>query len=331
MVYCRGLQQDFDDWASLAGPEWGWDATCETYDRIETHHHADGRVTGSGPLQITDVRQRIHPVNRHYFAALEQQQLPQTDDMNGPQPEGGGIYRLNTYKGRRWSAVQAHLKPALRRSNVTLRTSAEVERILFEDGRATGVAYRRNGQRVEVQAGQVILSAGAVHSPQILQLSGLGPGQLLRDLGISLRLANDNIGGNLQDHLGINYYFRATEPTLNNQLAPWRGKALAGVQYMQARRGPLALSVNQCGGFFRSGAIEGQVDQQLYFNPVTYTTTKAGTRNVINPDSFPGALSLACSPPGPAAVGGSISALPIRAPRRGLRPTPWRRRMTKRR
>jgi len=288
MVYCRGLQQDFDDWASLAGPEWGWEAACETYDRIETHHHADGRVAGSGPLQITDVRQRIHPVNRHYFTALEQQQLPQTDDMNGPQPEGGGIYRLNTYKGRRWSAAQAHLKPALRRSNVTLRTGAEVERILFDESRATGVAYRRNGQRVEVKAGQVILSAGAVHSPQILQLSGLGPGQVLRDLGISLRLANDNIGGNLQDHLGINYYFRATEPTLNNQLAPWWGKALAGLQYVLARRGPLALSVNQCGGFFRSGAIEGQVDQQLYFNPVTYTTTKAGTRNVINPDPFPG-------------------------------------------
>lgn len=292
MVYCRGLQQDFDDWAALAGPEWGWETAQATYDQIETHHHSDGRTTGGGPLHISDTRDQIHPVNRHYFDALEQQQLPRTDDMNGPRPEGGGAYRLNIKNGRRWSAAEAHLKPALRRRNVTLRANAEVQRIDFTGQRASGVTYRQGGRVVTVEAGQIILSAGAVHSPQILQLSGLGPGQLLQKHGISPRYANDNIGGNLQDHLGINYYFRATERTLNNDLAPWWGKAWAGVRYLLARRGPLSLSVNQCGGFFRSGHVPegeaGQVDQQLYFNPVTYTTTQTGTRNVIHPDPFPG-------------------------------------------
>ncbi|MCG7573748.1 GMC family oxidoreductase N-terminal domain-containing protein [Phaeobacter sp. CNT1-3] len=289
MVYCRGLKQDFDDWADRAGPDWGWDAVRAVYERTETHHHADGTVTGAGPLHITATGKRIHKVNRHFFAALEQQQLPRTEDMNGPRPEGGSAYPVNIKSGRRWAAAQAYLKPALRRHNVVLRADAQVQRITFDGKRATGVIYQRRGQEVQVEAGQVILSAGAVHSPQILQLSGLGPADLLQEHGIEVLHANDNIGGNLQDHLGINYYFRATERTLNSDLGPWWGKAWAGLCYVLARRGPLALSVNQAGGFFRSGdAPDGGVDQQLYFNPVTYTTTQSGTRNVIHPDPFPG-------------------------------------------
>lgn len=287
MVYCRGLPQDFDAWAQAGATGWNWEAVHQVYERIETRHLADGTAEGDGPLHISDVQDQIHKVNRHYFDALDQLQLPRTDDMNGAAPEGGGVYRLNTFKGRRWSAVRAHLRPALKRRNVVLRCDTQVLRILFEGPRATGVELRHNGRVSRVKAGQVILSAGAVHSPQILQLSGIGPAALLRGHGITPMVANDNVGGNLQDHLGINYYFRATEKTLNNVLSPWHGKLWAGLQYMLARRGPLALSVNQCGGFFRSRS-NGPVDQQLYFNPVTYTTTQQGTRNVIHPDPFPG-------------------------------------------
>jgi choline dehydrogenase len=127
-----------------------------------------------------------------------------------------------------------------------------------------------------------------VSSPRLLQLSGIGPAMLLKSQGITPLLDAPQVGGNLQDHLGINYYFRATEPTLNNALRPFLGKVRAALHYALARRGPLALSVNQCGGFLRSTPDHPHLDQQLYFNPVTYTTSPSGKRTVIQPDPFPG-------------------------------------------
>lgn len=186
-------------------------------------------------------------------------------------------------------SARAFLTPALKRPNVTLMTHAFVERIVFEGRRATAVQFRHKGRQMTLNADrEIILSAGAVTSPRILQLSGIGPADLLKDLGITPVLAAPHVGGNLQDHLGINYYFRATEPTLNNMLAPFHGKVRAALQYAFTRRGPLALSVNQCGGYFRSSPELARPDQQLYFNPVTYTTSPNGRRSVIKPDPFAG-------------------------------------------
>lgn len=288
MVYCRGLAQDFDDWAGAGATGWGWDTVRATFEAIETQVAPDGSSTGQGPVHVSDVREQIHPLNRHYFAALGECQLPITEDINADGAEGGGVYRLNTRNGRRWSSAQAFLKPALRRQNLVLRTRADVERVVLKEGRATGVRIRWKGGTQEIRAGEVILSAGALHSPLILQRSGIGPGQVLAENAIETVVDNCNVGGNLQDHLGVNYYFKCAEPSLNSVLSPWYGKLWAGLQYLLTRRGPLALSVNQCGGFFRSTPDLTAPDQQLYFNPVTYTTTKVGTRTVINPDPFPG-------------------------------------------
>lgn len=137
----------------------------------------------------------------------------------------------------------------------------------------------------------MILSAGAVNSPQLLQLSGIGPAALLQEHGIPVVLANDNVGGNLQDHLAVTWYYKSTERTMNNELSPWWGKAIAGMQYLLARRGPLALSVNQCGGFVRSSAAVTRPDLQLYLTPLTYvTTSEPGKRQIVNPDPWPGFL-----------------------------------------
>lgn len=288
MVYCRGLARDFDDWEASGATGWGWKTVRSIFERIETRNLANGSSEGSGPLHVSDVRHMIHRANRHYFDALRQLQLPMTDDINEDGAEGGTIYRINTKNGRRWSSAKAHLAPALKRANLTLWTDSTVLGLSFDGPKVTGVTLKRHGKTQNLAASLVIMSAGAVHTPQLLQLSGIGPGRLLQDLGIPVVQANENVGGNLQDHLGINYYFKATEPTLNNQLSPWYGKLWAGLQYVLARRGPLALSVNQCGGFFRSRDGLSAPDQQLYFNPVTYTKTKSGTRNVIHPDPFPG-------------------------------------------
>lgn len=289
MVYCRGLPVDFDGWAQRGNVGWGWADVLPYFQRSERRVDAQGHAAQGGPLYVSDVSAQLHPLRRHFFAAAEEVGLPYSDDFNGLSPEGVGVYQINTYKGIRCSAADAFLRPALQRRNVHLMTQALVHRVLFEGRRAVGVEFERDGQVQTVRARrEVILSAGAVNSPQLLQLSGVGPADLLQRHGIALVLDNPAVGGQLQDHLGINYYYKATEPTLNNLLYPLHGKLWAGLRYVLTRKGPLSVSVNQSGGFVRSQALSPSADTQLYFNPVTYSTAPEGKRPLMNPDPFAG-------------------------------------------
>lgn len=286
MVYCRGLPNDFDDWHAAGATGWNWCEVRRHYDAIETNVAADGTKTGNGPIHIQDTSKQIHPSNRHFFAAMKEVNLPLSDNCNGPEPEGATTYRINTKNGRRCSSATGFLKPALRRKNLKLRMNTAVRRVIIKDGRAIGVEIA-NGDILYARA-EVILSAGSVASPQILQLSGIGPGEILQRYGIPVLIDNPNVGGGLQDHLGVNYYFAATEPTLNNVLRPWHGKLRVGLQYLLTRKGPLSLSINQCGGFFRSTPEQGHPNIQLYFNPVSYKMQTVGKRTTIHPDPFAG-------------------------------------------
>lgn len=289
MVYARGLPGDFDDWEAAGATGWGWDQVEQVFERLETQVAPDGTESGTGPVHVQDVSDQIHPANRHFFAATAELGLPITQNLNGPDPEGAAVYRINTHRGRRDSSARAFLAKARNRSNLRIVTHAHVDRILFEGTRAVSVRYLRHGRVETVRAGrEIIVSAGAVASPLILQRSGLGPVALLKAAGIAPLADLAQVGENLQDHIAVSYFFRATEPTLNNELAPLWGKIRAALRYAWARRGPLSLSVNQCGGYFRSDPALDRPDQQLYFNPVTYTTAKEGKRVVINPDPFPG-------------------------------------------
>jgi len=290
MVYCRGLPGDFDDWAAAGNPGWGWSDVAPVYDSIERRVDADGApAAGGGPLFVSDVRRQLHPMTRHFFTAARQAGLPFTEDFNGPAPEGVGRYQINTRRGMRWSAADAFLRPALRRGRVTLATGALAERILFDGRKAVGVSYRQGGERHAARArAAVVLSAGAIQSPQLLQLSGIGPGALLQRHGITPVLVQEQVGANLQDHLAMSYYYQATEPTLNNVLSSHWGKLRMGLQYATTLGGPLSISVNQCGGFVRSHADATQPDMQLYCNPITYTLAASKTGTQIVPDRFAG-------------------------------------------
>ncbi|PPA04531.1 choline dehydrogenase, partial [Pseudomonas sp. MWU12-2312b] len=289
MVYCRGLPVDFDAWAQKGNAGWGWADVLPYFQRSECRVDAQGRAGQGGPLYVSDVSVQLHPLRRHFFAAAEEAGLPYSADFNGNSPEGVGVYQINTYKGMRCSAADAFLRPALQRRNVQLVTHALAHRVVFSGRRATGVEYEHNGQICVAKARrEVILSAGAVNSPQLLQLSGVGPGELLQRHGIPVVLDNEAVGGQLQDHLGINYYYKATEPTLNNLLYPLHGKLWAGLRYVLTRKGPLSVSVNQSGGFVRSLPSNTAPDMQLYFNPVTYSTAPEGKRPLMNPDPFAG-------------------------------------------
>jgi len=289
MVYCRGLPGDFDDWRDQGNPGWGWSDVEPVYRRTERRVDSTGRAAPGGPLFVSDVTRELHPLRRHYFSAAREIGLPVTDDFNGPQPEGVGLYQITTRNGMRWSAADAFLRPALRRSNLQLESHALVHRVLFEGRRAVGVVFARGGQLFTARARrEVILSAGAVNSPQLLQLSGVGPGELLQRHGIPVVVDQPAVGGRLQDHIAVSYFYRATEPTLNNQLYPLHGKVAAALRYVLTRRGPLSVGVNQCGGFVRTAAHLQHADQQLYFNPVTYSMAPAGKRPLMNPDPFAG-------------------------------------------
>ncbi len=289
MVYCRGLPNDFDDWARLGNAGWSWDDVRPVYEKFERRVDAKGAAPQGGALYVSDVRGRLHSMERHFFAAAQQAGLPFTEDFNGPDPEGVGRYHINTRHGMRWSAADAFLRPALKRSTVRLETGAMVQRILLEGRKAVGLSYRVDGVPTTARARRaVVLSAGAIQSPQLLQLSGIGPGEILQRHGIPVLLAQNQVGANLQDHLAMSYYYKATEPTLNNVLGSSWGKLRAGLQYVSTLRGPLSISVNQCGGFVRSYAGAAQPDTQLYCNPVTYTLAESKNGTQIVPDQFAG-------------------------------------------
>lgn len=290
MVWIRGAREDFDDWRAAGNPGWGYDDLLPAFKALEDNEAGADAWRGSGgPLHISDTTDAVHPLTKRYLTAGQQAGLPLNPDFNGAAQEGVGIYQISTKNGRRMSAARAFLRPAMKRANVRVETNALASRVLFEGKRAVGVEYLQNGQTRTARAGrEIILSAGSINSPQLMQLSGVGPAALLEGLGIPVVHANENVGANLQDHVGINYTFKGKLPTLNQILRPWWGKLLVGMQYILTRSGPLSLSMNHGGGFFRTDPAFSRPNMQLYFQAFSTLIPKNGERPILTPDPWPG-------------------------------------------
>ena len=290
MVWIRGAREDYDGWRDAGNPGWGYDDLLPAFKAIEDNQAGANTWRGKGgPVHVTDMSPAVHPLTHRYIEAGRQAGLPFNPDFNGESQEGVGIYQISTRGGRRMSAARAFLRPAMKRGNVRVETGAFVTRILFEGRRAVGVEYEQNGKSKRARAGrEVILSGGSVNSPQLLQLSGVGPGPLLQSLGIPVVHANANVGANLQDHVGINYTFKARVPTLNSVLRPWWGKALVGMRYLMTGTGPLSLSINNGGGFFRTDPTRDRPNMQLYFQAFSTVIPRVGERPLLTPDPWPG-------------------------------------------
>lgn len=289
MVYTRGLAADFDDWAAAGNPGWGWQHVAPVFDAMETHYDADGGTRGQGPLAVSHREAECHPLRHHFFQAGIEAGLPRRADLCSRGGEGVFAYPVTTRAGFRCSSADAFLHPARGRKNLVIRRATLVERILFADGRASAVVIANGGGRTVIAADrEVILAAGAVGSPVLLQRSGIGPVEVLARLGTGVVHVNPAVGRNLQDHIGINYFYRANQPTLNAVLGTWRGRIWAGLRYALGRSGPLSLSVNQIGGMARSRADLPQPDVQLYFNPLSYSVETKGKRVLTRPDPWPG-------------------------------------------
>mgnify|MGYP001177782775 CR=1 FL=1 len=292
MVYVRGHPRDFDDWAAAGATGWGWKDVAPVFRRMEAWSGgADEWRGGDGPLFVEDIADQVHPLCSTYLEGARQAGLTVTEDYNGAEMEGAAIYQITVKGGRRASAARCYLRPALKRKNLVLRLRAHVTGLEIEGGRVTGLRYRWRGEDRRVAARrEVILSAGAVNSPQLLQLSGIGAPEALKALGVAPRHALPAVGRHLQDHVGVDFHFVSRKPTLNQVLRPWTGRMMVGLQYLLTRRGPLALSINQAGGFVRITQAAKAPEIQLYFSPVSYTRAPKGVRPMMSPDPFPGFL-----------------------------------------
>jgi len=304
MVWSRGQAEDFDGWAAAGNPGWSGADVLAAYRRMEDHALGASDWHGAGgPVHISDIAGECHPLTALFVRAGLEAGLRPNPDLNGATTEGVGHYQITTRNGRRVSAATAYLKPALKTGRVRLVTGALAERILFEGHRAVGIRYRRGGRVHEARAGGgVILTAGAFNSPQLLQLSGIGPADLLARHGIAPRVESPAVGRHLQDHLCYDHVYRARRPSLNDDLLPLIGQIRAGLAYLFGRRGPLSLSVNQGGGFFRTRADLDRPDMQLYFSPLSYERALPGVRALMKPDPFSG-FSTSVSPCRPTSRG----------------------------
>lgn len=292
MVYIRGQHQDYDSWEALGNSGWGWESVGPIFRQMENNASGADEYRGAGgPLSVCDISESVHPTCHDFIAACETEGLARNPDFNGKTQEGAGLYQITTRKGVRASAASAFLRPAMNRPNLRVVMHAHTTGILFEGSKAVGVKYRLGDRELAARATrEVILSAGAVNSPQLLQLSGIGPADLCAAHGIPVLNALPAVGENLQDHLCIDHVYRANRPTLNSVLRPWWGRARVGLRYLATRTGPLSLSVNQAGGFCRSDPGRGRPNLQLYFSPLSYTRAVPGRRQLMLPDQEPGFL-----------------------------------------
>jgi choline dehydrogenase len=253
LIYIRGQREDYEHWRALGNAGWGYADVLPYFIRSERNQRGAGEYHGAdGPLGVSDIG-ATHELIEAFIAAAGQCGVPRNDDFNGAVQEGAGYYQLTTWNGLRSSTATAYLKPARRRSNLRVETGALATGVLFDARRAVGVRYRQGGVERTAKCSEVLLAAGALQSPQLLQLSGVGPAELLMRHGIAVVHESPGVGANLQDHLQLRLIYECSEPiTTNDDLRSLWGRLRIGLQWLVARKGPLAVGINQGGCFMRA-------------------------------------------------------------------------------
>ena len=267
LIYVRGQPEDYDHWAALGNEGWAWKDVLPAFIKSERNSRGASEYHGaSGGQWCSDIEAR-HELMEAIIRAGEELGVPRNDDFNGPRQEGVGYYQLFTCRGLRSSSAVGYLKPARKRPNLEVRTEAHATRVLFEGTRAVGVEYRHRGRMETARAArEVILSAGALQSPQLLQLSGVGNAERLQELGIAVVANLPGVGENLQDHLQLRAIYKVSRPiTTNDQLASLVGRIRIGLQWILSRSGPLAVGINQGGMFTRLMPQAQRPDIQFHF------------------------------------------------------------------
>jgi choline dehydrogenase len=278
LLYVRGQHEDYDRWRQRENAGWGYDDVLPYFKKAENQQRGANKYHGAGgPLPVSNLG-HADPLSAAFIEAAAQTGIPRNADFNGATQEGAGYFQTTTRYGRRASTAVAYLGPARSRTNLQIETSALAQRILFEGRRAVAVEYRKEGSlRTARVREEILVSSGAYNSPQLLQLSGVGPAELLRRHGIDVVLDAAGVGNDLQDHLQVRVVMRCTQRiTLNDVVNSPARKVLAGLRYAAFRTGPLSIAAGTSGAFFKTNPRLATPDVQIHFLP--FSTDKMGEK-----------------------------------------------------
>lgn len=271
MIYMRGQAADYDRWRDMGLEGWGWNDVLPLFKRHEDNWRGAGAMHGAGGEWRVEQPRLRWQVLDSFIEAAESAGIPPSSDFNTGSNEGCGYFDVNQKLGRRWSAARGFLRPALKRKNLSVLTNALVERVIVENGRARGVSLLRNGARQSIRARrEVILSAGAVASPAILERSGIGDADYLRSLGIEVTANLRGVGANLQDHLQLRPIYKVSDvPTMNMLYRSLVRRGMMGLEYLFMRRGALTMAPSQLGAFTRSSDRHDTPNIQFHIQPLS--------------------------------------------------------------
>ncbi len=289
-VYMRGTPDDYNGWRDAGNPGWGWEDVLPHFKATECHFAGESELHGAnGELKVSAL-QEPHPASQAFVAAAINAGIEPNDDFNGPRQAGVGYVQLMIHRGIRSSAARSFLKPVRNRKNLTIEVNALVERIVLSDKRATGVKYEQNGRTVEVKAGEVILSAGAINSPQVLMLSGIGPADELSRHGIAVTHPLPGVGQNLHDHVYVHAMARVRpEFSVNHKICSNLRMIPDVLRYAISRKGLLNSAAAQVALFVKSGTTSDNVDLQMQKRPFSML----GAGGMFQADNFP-AITASC-------------------------------------
>jgi len=271
MVYMRGQSRDYDEWKALGNPCWGWEDVLPVFRRSEDYHLGADAAHGAGGEWRVEKQRLSWEILDAFRDAMAEAGIPKIGDFNRGDNEGSGLFEVNQKRGVRWNASKAFLRPAMRRRNLTVLTNAEALRLRLEGKRSAGVEFSQGGEECFARARvETVLAAGAIGSPQILQLSGVGPPDLLRERGIPVAHESPGVGANLQDHLQLRMAFKVKNVrTLNERANTLAGKISMGLEYLLFRTGPLTMAPSQLGGFTRSDPSQKTANLEYHIQPLS--------------------------------------------------------------
>jgi choline dehydrogenase len=268
MVYIRGQKGDYDSWAVTAGSDWGYAETLRYFRKCENNNVFSNQYHGvDGPLAVSD-QVYTHPLSKLWLQACQQAGLPWNSDFNGATQFGCGLYQINARNGRRSSAAVAYLKPARKRANLTIRTHCRALRIVVQERRAVGVEILERGRKTVLRAErEVIVSAGAINSPKLLLLSGIGPAEPMHKHGIGVIQDLPGVGQNLQDHIEVSLLSELNSALSYDRYKKWQWQLMAGLQYILFNSGPVTANIVEAGAFWKTRFSDSRPDAQYCFMP----------------------------------------------------------------
>ena len=287
MIYARGLPSDFKNWH--LSKDWTWENIKNTYDQIECEVNDNTNRLPSNKIPVNDVSSQHHSILKNFFDASKDFDFTFNKQLESSIENQVGNYNVNIFKGFRTSSSKVFLKPIKNNPNLTILTKAEVLKLNFENNKIVSLNIKHKNKKIIVKPKiGTIMSSGSIMTPYLLLKSGIGNATDLKKNNISVNLHSPNVGKNFQDHLGLDYLYKTFTPTLNKDLGTWSGRIKSVLRYLYNRSGPLALSLNQGGGYINWNSLDPYPNIQLYFNPLTYSVSYKNRRPLLKTDKFNG-------------------------------------------